>query len=41
MGGRMTKCDFGIHDYVKKEEFVDGKVKLVKICTKCGKVKIG
>lgn len=35
----MTKCDFGIHDYEKTERFVDGKVKLVKVCRKCGKIK--
>ena len=36
----MTKCTFGIHKYVWKEEFVDGKVKLVRVCTKCGKIKL-
>ena len=32
------KCKLGLHDWVKKEEFIDGKVKLVKVCRKCGKI---
>ena len=33
------KCKIGVHQWEKHSHFVDGKVKLVKVCKKCGKIK--